>query len=666
MAEVSRAEMMRLLLARMGEDLDEITMEASQAELQLLLDIAREIGLQVLTVSPVGEADARRYHLTLLRSAEDRDVVVRGVTPRPGLASVPERRHVNTFVANAGGETAVSGPLSLGREYEVVCNIGRPDPRSLLGSDPGTIFPDELLPCDGPILHVVLYVKGSRTASAALRLPPGSEDSDWVRLPLPSVSYPALLQAELAIYFAAAVVYVQSLTIPVSGPATQGGPRAAVLFRLTESFSQLSELETRRASILVADRADSPAMLVNGISFAPNAVSVSQNAVDTAARSVREQLYHAHFTPAHGGVKSRFSSFYGKSHEEFVEDLRVLANLGARLYDCLFDEAFATLSGLLRAEAVGRRRPPILQVVGLTEKTMPIPWALVYDLPVGGTPADYVTCPSIREFGPEALQVGDVPACCPYEQSHHDQADQLCPWGFWGLSAIIEHPPHVTGRDLEYVVGEGGQPLTVLVADDSGLAPEITRDHVESLTVSLGTAFWHPDITGREDLRRELAQETMDVVYLYCHCDYDLASPSYGYDLRLRLGADAFTPSDINMWTRIPPWPRPHWPTRHPLVVINGCHTTEMVTGTLTSFVRSFANRAAAAGVVGTEITLEQGLAGWAGELFLSAMIKGATAGEALRAMRWAMFRRGNIMGLAYTPYCLAELSLRRLPQEVA
>jgi hypothetical protein len=96
---------------------------------------------------------------------------------------------------------AVSGPLSPGREYEVACNIGRPDSRSLLGSDPGTVFPDELLPSDAPILLVVLYVKGSRTApSAELPLPPGSEDSPWVRLPLPPVSYQALLRAELAIY----------------------------------------------------------------------------------------------------------------------------------------------------------------------------------------------------------------------------------------------------------------------------------------------------------------------------------------------------------------------------------------------------------------------------------------------------------------------------------
>jgi len=658
---------MRLLLARLGEDLDEIKVEVSAAELDVMLDVAREIGLLVKNVAPVVDSGAVRYRLTFARTIEDREVTVRSpdFSERRFVNGQP-LRYVNTFVAAAGEERAVATPLALDRDYDMVCNIGRPDPRSLLASDPQAAFPEELLPSDTPTLHVVLYVKGSQLApSATVTLPAGGEDSEWVRLPLPGLPDQGTIHAELAIYFEVTVVHVQSLIIPVGGPNTRGGPAATVLFRLTESFDRLGELDQRRASIVVADQGSSPAVLVNRVGFAPNSVSVNSNTVDTAARSAREQLYYAHFTPVPGGVTSRFSAAYGKSEHDLVEDLRILANLGARLYDTLFDEAYATLSGLLRAEAAGRGRPPVLQVVGLNERTMPIPWALVYDLPVGGTPADYVPCPSIREFGPSALQVGDVPAYCPYEESHRDQADQLCPWGFWGLSAIVEHPPHVTGRDLEHVVGEGTQPLTVLVAEDNGLEARIARDHVTSLSVSLGPAFWHPDISGREDLRRALAGETMDVIYLYCHCDYDLASPSHGYDLRLRLGEDAFTPSDVNMWTRIPPWPRPHWPNRHPLVVINGCHTAEMVTGTLTSFVGSFANRAAAAGVVGTEITVEQGLAGWAGELFLTAMIKGATAGEALRAMRWAMFRRGNVMGLAYTAYCLAELSLRRSPREV-
>jgi hypothetical protein len=63
--------------------------------------------------------------------------------------------------------------------------------------------------------------------------------------------------------------------------------------------------------------------------------------------------------------------------------------------------------------------------------------------------------------------------------------------------------------------------------------------------------------------------------------------------------------------------------------------------------------------VLGTEVALEQGLAGWALELMLASLAAGATVGEALRSLRWAMLRRGNVMGFAYTPYCLANLMLR-------
>jgi len=61
--------------------------------------------------------------------------------------------------------------------------------------------------------------------------------------------------------------------------------------------------------------------------------------------------------------------------------------------------------------------------------------------------------------------------------------------------------------------------------------------------------------------------------------------------------------------------------------------------------------------VIGTEITIEQGLGGWAMELFLSAL-RDQPVGAAIRSMRWAMLARGNLIGLAYTPYCLAGLAI--------
>ena len=43
----------------------------------------------------------------------------------------------------------------------------------------------------------------------------------------------------------------------------------------------------------------------------------------------------------------------------------------------------------------------------------------------------------------------------------------------------------------------------------------------------------------------------------------------------------------------------------------------------------------------------------------LAELAAGKTVGEAVRATRWKMFGLGNVMGFAYTPYCLANLSLR-------
>jgi hypothetical protein len=46
----------------------------------------------------------------------------------------------------------------------------------------------------------------------------------------------------------------------------------------------------------------------------------------------------------------------------------------------------------------------------------------------------------------------------------------------------------------------------------------------------------------------------------------------------------------------------------------------------------------------------------------LSALARGCTVGEALHETRWELLSRGNLMGLAYTPYCPANLVFRQVP----
>ena len=87
--------------------------------------------------------------------------------------------------------------------------------------------------------------------------------------------------------------------------------------------------------------------------------------------------------------------------------------------------------------------------------------------------------------------------------------------------------------------------------------------------------------------------------------------------------------------------------------------TAELTTAMLSNFVDAFANRAGAAGVIGTEVSVEQGMASWTAELLLQLLVGGANVGQALREIRWRMVHRGNLMGLAYTPYCVAGFRMR-------
>ncbi|WP_310725888.1 CHAT domain-containing protein [Streptomyces sp. N2A] len=396
--------------------------------------------------------------------------------------------------------------------------------------------------------------------------------------------------------------------------------------------------------------------MVNGVGFLDNPFAIGATAADTSALNARTALFDSHAEVSGGTLRSRYDSTFGKSHAAYEQDLRRLAREGAGLYARLFssptgDHTVAfTLPALLRHEAHVRGRPPVLQILDDRFDEHAMLWSMVYDLPVGGDSSRYEPCPAVRAYGPP------VPPVCPWSEEHLGRGNVLCPYGFWGLSCMVEQPPTVH-RDLETVVFPGpAEDIALLAAVGDSLNEHLTIMHFDRLRqgpprCQLATA------TGPE-VADALAPEAMDIVYFYCHCGYDVRTETAAADRYLDLGGIRMEPLDIGMWARTV-WDDPHWPRRRPLVVLNGCHTTETTSGTLNSFVPAFTLLAGASGVLGTEVTLEQGLASWAMEELLSRLLGGATAGEALHGTRWAMLRRGNVMGLAYTAYCLANLTLR-------
>jgi hypothetical protein len=127
---------------------------------------------------------------------------------------------------------------------------------------------------------------------------------------------------------------------------------------------------------------------------------------------------------------------------------------------------------------------------------------------------------------------------------------------------------------------------------------------------------------------------------------------------------ECVTATDISAWND--EWNDAHWSLISPLIIINGCHTTDMTPDALATFVDALTG-AYAAGVIGTETTVHENVASEAAERLLTHLCKGEKTGrgypvgEAIRKMRFELLRKGNVMGLTYTAYCSAALTLPRI-----
>jgi CHAT domain-containing protein len=158
---------------------------------------------------------------------------------------------------------------------------------------------------------------------------------------------------------------------------------------------------------------------------------------------------------------------------------------------------------------------------------------------------------------------------------------------------------------------------------------------------------------------REAVRDGADLLYFLCHGRRMPGAGSAEPAMALDLGRGGrITAQDVAQWASLVP--RVRWTDRRPLVVLNGCHTGERLPETLTDFASAFVESTGAAGVLATEVAMERRLACYLMDVFVAAWGEGRGVGAALRSMRWEMLRRGNVMGLAYSPYCDADLRLPR------
>jgi hypothetical protein len=357
--------------------------------------------------------------------------------------------------------------------------------------------------------------------------------------------------------------------------------------------------------------------------------------------------------------------------------LRKLAIAGRDLYTAVIDQA--TREKLKEPLAAERREIHVAHV--LLEDV--IPWSAIYDeeydavreMDAAGGPVAHDVCLAALPSKDGVLasdRCGMLPKCL----LHVDQAEArrkkgdpsllretvVCPLHFWGFKHVIEIPPQqaTNGKDIpaqrkEILAG----PTTQMVAGlNAGLQSSIRHaTDLDGLAQAPVAASWKCKLYHRDRIRDALNDPELDFIYFYCHARGGRSEPTTKppvLEFRDELPGSAvlpMRPADLSTGTV--------W-VHQPLVFLNGCGTAGFSPDALSPFITAAVQDRGAAGVVGTEIPVWEYFAGDFSLRFVQSFLAGKPAGEAMLLCRRAFLSQYNPLGLIYTLYAAAGLTLKQ------
>ncbi len=276
--------------------------------------------------------------------------------------------------------------------------------------------------------------------------------------------------------------------------------------------------------------------------------------------------------------------------------------------------------------------------------TFVFPVSLVYDYPLDPNSTALTICDAFAANVAAGADLAGTP-CFAGQCPHYGDKLVVCPSGFWGFRHQIGMPPSLDTGEAAGAVG--GTPETALAASISTDPKLVGRAaHLKALaTLHAKTSV----IDDRPACLSELEHGKSHIEYFYCHGGKTGLGTAF-----LEVGApgsDMITAENLIGIT---------WKDPRPLIVLNGCHTTDVSPDQVFALASGFLSLANASGVIGTEITIFEPLASAFGEEFLRRFIEGKEAlGEALRNTRLHMLANRNPLGLVYMPLALSNLRLR-------
>jgi hypothetical protein len=361
----------------------------------------------------------------------------------------------------------------------------------------------------------------------------------------------------------------------------------------------------------------------------------------------------------------------GKSLAQFKCDLWQLAWHGSDLYSRVFGQLSSPgLIAFLQKLRKALSSRKVIQVARTGAAQYVFPWALVYDIPLPDRtdPDRLEWCPSLEEdWAPNGRRTKPPAEACPYQETPAHQKNMLCPYGFWGLKHVIEQPINVDPTGVAFASGTTLTPdvlsqvkwpkppaMSIGLTRDSKLDP---RELTAHFTEMKKLATCSPDGGAETWDQVQTMLTSPDVIYFLCHGEFDnnLESPYLGIGPRDTNYQHRVYPDQLLQWAVTVD---DFWRDRHPLVFINGCHTADLVPDQILNFVNTFAGFGASA-VVGTEISIRLPLAVEVAENFFQLLVTSETIGGAMYAVRWNLANKGNLLGMAYTPYGLSSLSFQ-------
>ncbi len=587
-----------------------------------------------------------------------------GIGPRPK----PAPRYLNLAIADKSRATIqAADPLEADHDYLLRISIASREAASIV-STPKPFPTEHLLPdsTDGYWFDVMVVSSDVEVVPSAVRLFLPFGGASWVcacigpehtcheddrdrYLYVPFRTRAAGAAAlRCTIYHRDNVVQSALVEVLVGAAEPRTKSQTAVIdYTLSADFAAVDLLEDRSLNVLTNESGQGTHKIVLKGSERAVVVDLPKATADGLLERGRAELRAV--TLDRTGERSRYRTDNTQDTKSFIQDLKGLANVGAeflvQVVPKRVDRSF--LRDRLRTRST-------MQIARVARSTS-FPWALIYDLPVELDP-EWKLCPLLDNWDLHRQLLDDLPGKCPFDEQHAEK-NALCPFGFWGYRQIIEQPPSTAAPKKE--IAPAPHAVAPFVRS-LALNSRLSETHLKDLETCFERRFTLSDCITKDALSKLVAEPALPLIYFYCHGKEGEVGASEMPVPYLEIGKDdAIGARDFTTWGDIENWPEAHWTDVAPLVFINGCHTLKLTPETIVGFADVLADENAA-GVIGTEISVAQETANEVAQRFWTyfAGERPVNVGEALYRTRIDLLKKGNVSGLVYTAFCLAELSL--------